>query len=220
MEFIHESVQFPEPNANGQRAAEWTAVRVAGEERERSTPPMRSGVVALLEDKSAELPRSDRHGRRETRFFRPIFLHSSSSPLPTPQSHDLTLPPLDPHKTALRRDIVQDARRQKLLCCSPMPALGPHGPQLRHLCVAGTVYTHLHIPNAPRPPENYAAITNTIHWLTYVPISSCAAMLLLLTRLSPSSRARRALMYVVFPHACEFFFPFRDIVPVPTADAR
>jgi hypothetical protein len=91
----------------------YTSTRVAGDIK----PPMRSAS------------RSDRAGAETKRFHFSLFPSSFSPPIP-------------PHHQFLRPSYltgsVHDARRQKFLCCSPVPAVRPCDPQLRGPHLAGT----------------------------------------------------------------------------------
>lgn len=178
-------LQWPEGARCHRRPMTSAEVGLSSGSRRRPIKPMRSRT------------RSD-SGRRETRFF-PF----SSSLLFS--SHPINTLPLQSRLSGS----VHDARRQKLLCCSPVLAVGPHGPQLCHLCVAGTRPP----PACPLVHPSRIRLLEDHQLTSFFANFSCAVTLLPPTMLSPSSRARRALMYVSCPAIAIFFLT----VPAPTA---
>lgn len=131
--------------------------------------------------------------RNKVDSFPSIF---SSLPPPTINSFLLSSPRADSR-------VVHDARRQKLLCCPSVPAVRPRGSQFRGLSVAGT--------DSPSPLlSRNVQLTN---WNSSD--VRFAAMLPLPMTPLPSSRARRALMYVASHRK-----PFVPAGPVRTAQSK
>lgn len=129
--------------------------------------------------------------RRETRFFRPFSLFSSFSPPSHPFPYEADCRDLFTMLAARNFSAARQCLRSARMAPSFVTSVSQ---------VPSTTCIPSRPPNPSRPLNE--------HQLTdLLSNCSCAVTLPLPPMLSPSSRARRALMYVLFPAIAIFFFP-------------